>query len=58
MRTAKTLIRLGESDLSLRWMHTHFLVLSCRGSFGLNSLVPFPSVLTNKFERNLKIGAQ
>ena len=27
-------------------------------SFDLNNLVPFPQVLTNKFERHLKIGAQ
>ena len=27
-------------------------------SFTLNNLVPFSQVLTNKFERNLKIGAQ
>ena len=36
MRTAKTLIRLGDaqSDLSLRWAHSQFVVLSCRGSLG------------------------
>ena len=27
-------------------------------SFAFNNLVPFPQILTNKFERNLKIGAQ
>ena len=42
MRTAKTLIRLGgcqadwadaQADLSLRWAHSHFVVLSLGGSY-------------------------